>query len=95
MLGTKLIDVAVVAQLAVHDTIEPVAILFCLVPIKLTTELLSQKEAVKAQLEVIGYQELVLSVPGALSADNDLEAQEALTAINELVDHNDCVANKD
>ena len=54
MLGTKLIAAAVVAQLAVHGTTEDVATLFCLVPIKLITELLSQKEDVKAQLAVIG-----------------------------------------
>ena len=58
--GTKLIAVAVVAQLAVHGTNEAVAIEFCLVPIKLITLELFQNEAVAAhealiaQLLVIG-----------------------------------------
>ena len=53
-------DREAIAQLAVHGTTDAVATLFCLVPIKLTIELLSQKEdvadqeEVTAQLAVIG-----------------------------------------
>ena len=91
-------DVAVVAQEAVNGTVEPVTMLFCLVPIKETIELLFQKEdvadqeEVTAQLAVIGNVLPVETVPGALSADKDLEAQLALTELNELVAQRDCVA---
>jgi hypothetical protein len=46
VLGTKLIAVAIVAQLAVQGTVEPLATEFCLVPIRETIELLFQNDAV-------------------------------------------------
>ena len=93
--GTKLIEVATVAQLAVQGTSDAVATEFCLVPIRETIELLSQNEdvldheALIAQLDVIGNVEPVDIVPGAASANKDRLAQEAEMVVSELVAHND------
>jgi hypothetical protein len=95
VLGTKFIAVAIVAQLAVHGTVDPVATEFCFVPIKLITLELSQNDAVSDQLAVIGNVDPVEIVPGAASANNELEAQLELIELSEFVAQMLCVANTD